>query len=1457
MKNFIKIISIFLLLFCTTVIKAQTPNTCTAAATYSYPINQTVTSYTYDTYWFKTTIGPGNFQINVKSSSLSKKIIQADVYTGTCGSPIYYSTDSLLDNSVDSIFNIPITNTVSTVYYVKLKNGGSNTTFSVTTSPLVLIGGDIGYCPGSTITLTTIVNSGATGTVTPTYTWSANLGGVHTVSVAVTPTTTATYTLGYTDKDGTTYTTSVTTFTLPPSMCGNCEMIQNGSFESFFQITNTTGNLAPPSTCTVVSYGSDPEYWGAATCYGSADYFCTAETYTSGVQVPSSFFSYTLNLTPHTGNAYCGFYSMVNGANYREYLQEQLKCPLINGLTYKVSFYTSLADRSDYATNNIGAYIGSAITNTATTGPPLSSYTPQINSASVINNPGSWQQVTGTYIATGGEQYITIGNFYDDAHTTLATNSGGPPTFKYGYYFLDDVSITPASPTVTASNCQSGTVTISAYGAPNSTVTTWAGPSSYTATGNVITVASPTAAVTYTCTIHTHTICPSCSDLTQTITINPVTPCSGTAPTYTPGANYTFTTSPGYATSDIYVNGINYTIASTDLRMAAGKSIVVSPTGTLTIAGSWIHACNQCNNGSMWQGITVQNGGTLIITTGGGFLSTTCNIIEDAVKAVYTALSTTTTPIPHWNIDNVIFNNNTTDIYIDYHPGNLSGNSISSSVFTCRNLGNHSVGLFDFLNTKSDIAAATPLLPSTQNPTDLTIAGARTGVGIYINQVAYTNPINVVSTVSSYNLFDNLNVGIYAYQASLTAKGNRFQNLTGNSNSNIIGIGIESVATSTLVSGGVGAKLIVGNATTTKNNAEVNYFTNCLYGIFTKDMRQVYINNNTFDNETTATTFTTAGTYVTGQFGVYQSKYARSAGSGGAGDIEQCQYANNTCNNYATAHFLDFQTLTNTNAGGTTSSAYLYNNTISGVGSSSRYCNSGIYLQQSGNFGTSGAVPQDAILTYSNTITNITGNCITASAITTNTAATNGFVTISSNTELSLKYSTAGTSTTSPPIAAVYISGSKYVKVSNNPAITCTGFGTTPYPNTYAQYFQGVYVNASPNSRITCNTVGEFGEDFVWYGNNLGSKWYENNIRLCRYGLVLRSTGILGDQGTLTQPIYNIWGNSDITSYQTLVDASNPSAAPTSTLNCIAPTCTAATTSSPCTNTITTGTAYASGTTLRNATGNSYSLCTSEGGNGFMAINNDHAKSEVVDSSLLALLNFTDSLPVYTHETYWATQYYVSSVNSSIAAVSGYENAKTFASIDGAIANRDYSTAQNLLGTVVTGNIIESNWKAVDNILVAMAMNNTDSLTANDVGNLQSIAAQCPQSGGSIVWRARALINNYYSSIINYPGDCPSLTGNVAQRAANISSTNAVVNPTVNLYPNPNNGKLYISNFSANQKSVYIEISDITGNLLVKQQSVINNGLVELNLDFDNGIYLVKIINGNDSSQTHKMILNK
>ncbi len=145
--------------------------------------------------------------------------------------------------------------------------------------------------------------------------------------------------------------------------------------------------------------------------------------------------------SPLGGNAYAGIIAYNYGSEYREYITGSFSSPLIVGKTYYVEFHVSLHDGYVNAIHQLGAYFS----NTAPG--PFSSVlhinvTPQIqNSSGLLSNNSGWTAVNGTFVADGGEQFITIGNFNNDSNTTVVQvgNIGNLGS----YYFIDSVSVLP------------------------------------------------------------------------------------------------------------------------------------------------------------------------------------------------------------------------------------------------------------------------------------------------------------------------------------------------------------------------------------------------------------------------------------------------------------------------------------------------------------------------------------------------------------------------------------------------------------------------------------------------------------------------------------------------------------------------------------------------------------------------------------------------------------------------------------------------------------------------------------------------------------------------------------------------------------------------------------------------------------------------------------------------------
>ena len=206
-------------------------------------------------------------------------------------------------------------------------------------------------------------------------------------------------------------------------------LVLNPSFEDTIACPTTT---AIPMQC---------EYWYTANI-GSPDYFSEQPDIfcgTSPVPLSNVGFQYA-----RTGVAYVGLAPFVSTtfpsfANRREYIGGILSDTLKQGHEYCVSFYVSVAEKLKYVVDGIGLFLStdSAVDYTINTN---LSFVPQISnpSGNIIYDTLNWMQISGTYIANGGEKYFTIGNFNDDTNTLVDSTSG---TIMGAYFFIDDVSV--------------------------------------------------------------------------------------------------------------------------------------------------------------------------------------------------------------------------------------------------------------------------------------------------------------------------------------------------------------------------------------------------------------------------------------------------------------------------------------------------------------------------------------------------------------------------------------------------------------------------------------------------------------------------------------------------------------------------------------------------------------------------------------------------------------------------------------------------------------------------------------------------------------------------------------------------------------------------------------------------------------------------------------------------------
>ncbi|WP_276167752.1 OmpA family protein [Zobellia alginiliquefaciens] len=210
-------------------------------------------------------------------------------------------------------------------------------------------------------------------------------------------------------------------------------LVKNPSFESYLNCPERLGN-----------FNDDLEGWSIPT-EGSTDYFngCSIQMGTpenfNGSQ-PADF-----------GQGYAGLY-LYAPDDYREYFQTKLLRPLQKGVKYSVSFYISLAERSDFAIKEFGVLfakdklsfpIKKELSKKHLYQQKSNSYNYlEIGYSNFYSDTKDWIPVHTQFVAKGTEQYLIIGNFKSNARTRLFKTKRNA---KQGaYYYVDMVEVSEA-----------------------------------------------------------------------------------------------------------------------------------------------------------------------------------------------------------------------------------------------------------------------------------------------------------------------------------------------------------------------------------------------------------------------------------------------------------------------------------------------------------------------------------------------------------------------------------------------------------------------------------------------------------------------------------------------------------------------------------------------------------------------------------------------------------------------------------------------------------------------------------------------------------------------------------------------------------------------------------------------------------------------------------------------------
>ncbi len=204
-------------------------------------------------------------------------------------------------------------------------------------------------------------------------------------------------------------------------------LVPNPSFEEYYDCPDQQGEF-------YVDFWFEPPYKSDY----SPDFFIDCSTANTTVDVPenSKGFQY-----PYEGEGYAGVFCYGYNSDQREYIEVQLISPLIEGQEYEFAMQVSLPERFGKAINKFGALFTTDILE-GVNGETLIEANPQVKSVVPITDQDNWTTITGTFIAEGGEEYLTIGNFFSDDNVQVI-DVPNTDFFMWGYYYIDAVSLTP------------------------------------------------------------------------------------------------------------------------------------------------------------------------------------------------------------------------------------------------------------------------------------------------------------------------------------------------------------------------------------------------------------------------------------------------------------------------------------------------------------------------------------------------------------------------------------------------------------------------------------------------------------------------------------------------------------------------------------------------------------------------------------------------------------------------------------------------------------------------------------------------------------------------------------------------------------------------------------------------------------------------------------------------------
>ena len=867
------------------------------------------------------------------------------------------------------------------------------------------------------------------------------------------------------------------------------------------------------------------------------------------------------------------------------------------------------------------------------------------------------------------------------------------------------------------------------------------------------------------------------------------------------------------------------TFNNCNLKMDPSASITL-PTNTLLIPNmlSIINRTHIYCCGGMWQGIIVQ-------TMTDGITISSNSLIEDAITAV------TMGPKSIYDFKDAVFNKNNTGVSFLANTGpNPPPSNFRNVVFTSRDM---LASYFDVSFSLSSSGFSSTIVKNDIMAGALTSANLNGLTTVAQIGISATNQLGIQlgDDVSSafMNTFDNMNRGITLSYSNAIIYNNQFLNQNKNAAIGMANpIGVYAGANNNY-----NCSITVGGAGTNQSNI----FNENLIGISINAYRYTYIYNNDMKNVITIP----VANNLTG--------VGWKAIIVVPNDNSTTEIYNNIVTNYMFGIMIPRTTI-----GFNATDIVIDGNTVKSSNPplvTTGYCKIGIQLNdnlQAVHMVTDQYKVRNnhVTLCYTGIIaTNIQGGLVIHDNIV--DLRDNGNIT-NSGIELQGCFKPRAINNTISSTAS-------------NVRTACTGSYTVSPFNVVPRY-HGIWDNGSSFAEISCNTITGIGESMTFSNSTQGFNTIRNNsMSTGQHGMALRSSFVLGQQGDATHPIGQLWDVSAAGAFtqQTYVDQAPNSVNTTSVLFL---------------DNVPVGT-FITFPTLNygalpanayNATGlqpsvGAYFDCNNifiqafAGGGG--------GGEQMPAEQLIPLATDSTNYGGYTEELQYQNKTAAYSVlDNTNGAVTGdstgllqnlYDSVKVttvgaLKDVDNAIAVKDYSTADATNSGVAASNQIQANQKLINYYYLLKLNDENYQYTSSDSSAIYSVASQCQNEGGSIVWQARMMYFDIIGDRISFDDNCILMGKNFVSH----SNTIAEENTSIKLYPNPNNGTMTLEYKIADSQSGIININDITGKQI--KSIVFKGSNTSISIDASElgaGVYLYDVMINNTKVNTDRLVIIK